>query len=63
MMKKKKVFRTKPNKIHLDGGIVGRISGAKLLRCEICGDSDQTHIFESLLTRRVICMKCAKEAK
>ena len=35
----------------------------EILRCEICGDSDQTHLFASPLTRRVICMKCAKEAK
>lgn len=30
-MKKKKVLRTKPNKIHLEGGTVGRISGAKVI--------------------------------
>ncbi len=62
-MKKKKVLRTTPIKVHLEGGIVGRILGAKLLRCEICGDNDRTHLFASPLTRRVLCMKCAKEAK
>lgn len=62
-MKKKKVLRTTQIKVHLEGGIVGRISGAKLLRCEICGDSDRTHLFASPLTRRVLCMKCAKEEK
>lgn len=35
----------------------------ELLRCEICGDSDRTHLFASPLTRSVLCMKCAKEAK
>ena len=29
-MKKKKVLRTKPIKAHFEGGIVGRISGAKV---------------------------------
>lgn len=62
-MKKKKVWRTKPIKAHLEGGIVGRISGVKLLRCDICGDDVQSHLFASPLTARVICMKCAKEAK
>lgn len=58
-MKKKKALRTTPIKVHLEGGIVGRIFGAKLLHCEICGDNDQTHLFASPLTRRVLCMKCA----
>jgi formylmethanofuran dehydrogenase subunit E len=35
----------------------------EILRCEICGDTDQTHLFASPLNARVICMKCAKEAK
>ena len=30
-MKKKKVWRTKPIKDHFEGGIVGRISGAKVI--------------------------------
>lgn len=60
-MEKKKVWRTKPIKAHLEGGIVGRISGSKLLRCDVCGDDVQSHLFASPLTRSVICMKCAKE--
>lgn len=35
----------------------------EILRCEICGDADRTHLFASPLTARVICMKCAKEAE
>ena len=35
----------------------------ELLRCEICGDNDRTHLFASPLTRRVLCIKCAKETK
>ena len=62
-MKKKKVLRTTPIKVHLEGGIVGRISGAKLLRCEICLEDDRRYVFASPLTGRVLCMKCAKEAK
>ena len=62
-MKKKKVKRTEPIKIHLKDPIVGRISGAKLLHCAICGEDDRTHLFASPLTGRVLCIKCAKEAK
>lgn len=35
-MKKKKVLRTTPIKVHLEGGIVGRISGVKLMLSELC---------------------------
>lgn len=59
----KKVLRTTPIKVHLEGGFVSRISGAKLMRCEICGDNDRSHLFASPLTMRVLCMKCSKEAK
>jgi hypothetical protein len=42
-MKTQKVKRTEPIKIHSKDPIVGRISGAKLLHCAICGEDDRTH--------------------